>query len=620
MSNVKAAQHVAIVEAALRRGVPPFVYGVEAVRGKARWLLLVQFEVAAPGSLLATLPAVAPAVVADMAAHGITMPRSPAAAAWYALVEDVAALGFDVTQASRGRASIDASDSVAMADAAVTLLQPLLAAGEEVATSFVSLTRASSIDSDMRDFAMTVRRRDDTVDWRQPPVDYVWPAGVDQMRLLWAQHLWTEAAVSMMFARRGDLVPVMRGATRVDRFQAFTKAKLTHRERAALIDEIEHDYNEALADEDLDVELFSFRRTVLRRVPWLPGVGSSLYHGTGSRKLAADPAAQQQMYKMTFFSPHRTMALEYATSGLLELPVVHELPHPMVNVCDLRVFGADTYKTTLQLLERSFSRLFCYNSSFFTGAAEVVGRLWHTGMVVSMQQGNGSIDMNMNDTSGGLEIVLYRPARYLGAPLPQALYLDSKRATSHFEGLLFDTLQQHFRTRPAELLALLAPAEVHRWGDVAPRTAVVGMSMVTSAPMLWPLGAIDTSSTKLMPRDDNAVVNVHRIDEMNQALVRFFMGNWPEQRGLTAADYRAGDGRWPERSSELHAEDYQMLLRKMEAGTMHLMFAELEFARVAALLYACRVALGLPGGYDLVQPPHHAIYIYRRPITYWLRD
>ena len=158
------------------------------------------------------------------------------------------------------------------------------------------------------------------------------------------------------------------------------------------------------------------------RDPYLPGHGSLLWHGTGHQPLL--DGTKQFPKDNSFFSTDADMSLYYTTwrdrvGDMTCYRLKQALPFPMVNikymsqtVYNMEGASDTTTISTHTLLRPAWTKLFGYKTSFFTSAAEVVHKIWQTGMIVHMQQQQGSAVFR-GDCGHGLEIILSKPAQFL---------------------------------------------------------------------------------------------------------------------------------------------------------------------------------------------------------------
>jgi hypothetical protein len=234
--------------------------------------------------------------------------------------------------------------------------------------------------------------------------------------------------------RTADGKPViMRGPGQAERWRMFTGTTFSMRQRVAMIDAVERLYNKDNPSQvDGNFDPATFYHEVLEHPAWLPHVGSILYHGTREESFLGDPNVLRRMRTVTFFSPDAPMSQTYAAHNMLAFRVAHELPHPMVHI--QRVGHG---QLTHDRLAAVWTPLFGYPKSFFTRAAEIVAKLWGTGMLVSQAQSYGALNGRQ---PSGVEVVLCEPQRYL-EPLP---------VTAHLRSNLFNGLRLAY---PGELAA-----------------------------------------------------------------------------------------------------------------------------------------------------------------------
>jgi hypothetical protein len=234
--------------------------------------------------------------------------------------------------------------------------------------------------------------------------------------------------------RTADGKPViMRGPGQAERWRMFTGTTFSMRQRVAMIDAVERLYNKDNPSQvDGNFDPATFYHEVLEHPAWLPHVGSILYHGTREESFLGDPDVLRRMRTVTFFSPDAPMSQTYAAHNMLAFRVAHELPHPMVHI--QRVGHG---QLTHDRLAAVWTPLFGYPKSFFTRAAEIVAKLWGTGMLVSQAQSYGALNGRQ---PSGVEVVLCEPQRYL-EPLP---------VTAHLRSNLFNGLRLAY---PGELAA-----------------------------------------------------------------------------------------------------------------------------------------------------------------------
>ena len=414
---------------------------------------------------------------------------------------------------------------------------------------------------------------------------------------------------------------VMRGPSQDERWRVFTGTTFSMRQRAAIIDAVEERYNALdLADDD-DVDPWLFRREVLQRPAWLPGVGSVLYHGTREESFLGDPNVLQRMRTVTFFSPDAPMSQTYAAHNMLAFRVAHELPEPMVHIQHI---GGD--QLTHDKLAAVWTPLFGYPKSFFTRAAEIVAKLWGTGMVVTQAQSFGALTGRQPT---GVEVVLCEPQRYLEqAPVTMHLRQDlfngqrlayPNKLGQYVEFTLYKTfVNLEYWSRPlgvgaraanataraaAFMLEVFQPAAVTSWADISDHTTCLfddahvysAQTHGTATDDAGRLGyaLLSRFNAASMPPPD-ALVFVHDVQAMDAAVRRFLQPVLSLQA--------------------VHGDDvYQQTIRRnVQMNTTTLLFAERQYPRLLRLMRWARnmVTPGNTGFVDVVRVNNRLAYYW----------
>jgi hypothetical protein len=211
----------------------------------------------------------------------------------------------------------------------------------------------------------------------------------------------------------------------------------TPEQRARLVERVHELYDAELVSayklplDEIDKALHA-RNALYYRAAYMPRRGDILWHGTHVAVVSGDETIE--MRNESFFSTDMRMSVAYASDGMLLHRLERDLPERTVNLVRLSSLspqiprGAQPFEdnivvrlrrgkdtTTHDLLAKVWGRMFGYSWSRFTGAAQVVCRVWNTAMLVHMLQPEGS---ELGDY--GLEVILCEPRGYL-----------SKRLASH---------------------------------------------------------------------------------------------------------------------------------------------------------------------------------------------
>jgi hypothetical protein len=256
-------------------------------------------------------------------------------------------------------------------------------------------------------------------------------------------------------------------------------------QREQLIARVEELYNEELAKllawplDKIDESLHA-HRALYFRAPYMPRAGDTLWHGTKVDMVATNE--EMTMRDESFFSTDMRMSISYVSSGMLLHRLLRDLPPRTVSLIKLAHIHSDNTRyygntTTHDLLAKVWARMFGYTWSRFTGAAEVVCRVWNTAMMVYMLQPTGS---ELGDN--GYEIILCRPSQYIGKRLPDHLLSGLKpRYGGHQTGTWQNNMALRFGTMAIatyqlaieeETVAPPAPVERTTWAAIRDATFV----------------------------------------------------------------------------------------------------------------------------------------------------
>jgi hypothetical protein len=434
------------------------------------------------------------------------------------------------------------------------------------------------------------------------PIDFTWRNGVhpwaveppspivEHVAAMWSIIIASIAGMSDVEIHDGDGRPaIMRGPWQDERWRRFVGTTFSMRQRVAMIDAVERGYDELGTGE---FGHHSFRHQVLQRAAWLPHVGTVLYHGTREESFLGDPDVLQHMRTVTFFSPDASMSQGYAQHNMLAFRVARELPEPMVHIQRL---GDVKAKLTHDRLAIVWQELFGYPKSFFTRAAEIVAKLWGTGMLVSHAQGIGALN---GDQRTGIEVVLCEPLHYL-EPLPVVAHLrqdlfngallaypDHIVQEQAIEVSLYEIfrdedywdilLHASFSTKPLEFNQLLAarlvrmfpPAEVTTWRRISDNATCLfddrwlynarthGQHVERSGQLGY--AGLHAADAKSRPAA-NDTVYVHDLRTTDAALREFFAAVLPREAGYDDDNYM------------------QTVVRNIRTNTTTLLFAERQY-------------------------------------------
>jgi hypothetical protein len=493
------------------------------------------------------------------------------------------------------------------------------------------------------DFCLCLWTPGEQIDFTQPNVPHPWAAArsniVQHISALWQNMVEPMMHISMYhmlppdYVKEGDVPHIYRGPWQAERWRVFNGMTFSMRQRAAMIGAVEQLYNEFFkvhmrtkpgGKPLMALDNSAFRRTVLQRAAWLPHVGTLLYHGTREPSFLGDADALDRLRTVTFFSLDAPMSQVYAQHNMLAFRLARELPEPMVHIQHLE----DNRTTTHDLLAQAWQLLFGYPRSFFTRAAEIVAKLWGTGMLVTQVQHYGRLD---GMQSSGMEVVLCEPQRYLEhAPVTLHLGHDlfngrrlmydavwsgvaptvefvlyklfiEQRAWQVFVGPLPDFEVQVLR----RLLDMFAPADIATWGQLRANTVCLFQRSLRlynqrtngarAAGTLEPYTTPDTLLQVLPP--DQRRVYVHDVHAVDRALRAFFKTVARSALpiyGLAAA--------------------WEVLMYNVEHSTT-LLFAEREYPRFLRMLPWARAQLDLPRAFDVVRVDNGLVYYWTEPAT-----